>query len=170
MVALRRVAWKLVEREAFEDIQRDQGGDALSVRWDLPHIVAAVARADRRNPRAGMAREICGAEQPAGFGREAHDRLGDHAVVEVLRFRLGDLPERRGVAWAAPDIADGRCLPIRRERFGPALKLRVGARAGRLRRAAPAVAQYRRDRVALLGVANRRLEQCREGQLPEALV
>src|SRR5438105_424320 len=151
MVALSRIAWRLGEPKPFENIQRHQGGDALPVWWNLPHIVAAVARADRRNPCAGMARKIHAADQPASFGRKAHDCLGERAVIEILRIRFSDLPERRGMARAAPDIADSWRLPVGSKCCGPALKLRADACAGRLNRAAPALAQYRRDRVALLG-------------------
>ena len=56
--AFDRVARKLAQLIAFEDIERQQRGQSLGAWWHLPDVVATIARRDRLDPVAGMSRQV----------------------------------------------------------------------------------------------------------------
>ena len=92
------------EVEAVEDAERDQRGDALAVRRDLPDVVAAVAGTDRIDPgrRVRSARSSSG-DQAAGGGRVRGQRLRDLAGIERLGAAVAAIKAR---VRAAPALTN----------------------------------------------------------------
>src|SRR5262245_8922007 len=82
MPVIGRARPELLELEAGEDVQHLQDGDALPRRRQLPDVVAAIVRADRVDPGAGVVLEVLEREQAAGFVGISRQLLGDAALVK----------------------------------------------------------------------------------------
>ncbi len=134
---------------AFQHVEDLQRGDALAVRRQLPHVIAAVVAADRLHPLAVMAGHVLIA-QVAAIGLEVGaDGAGDLAFVEGIAAALGDLLQRVGQVRVLPHLALARGMAVDRELLGEARVL------GQSRhRAVPVVGDHLGDRVAFAGVAD----------------
>src|SRR5262249_39048067 len=89
VVACKCITWgggKIVE--PLENVERDQGGKALAIRWDLPHLVAAIRHANRRDPRSCMACEVIPGYQPTSASGMARNGVGQVAGVDRGAARL----------------------------------------------------------------------------------
>src|SRR5204863_5560629 len=94
MVALGGLARDRAQLEAFEDVERAQGGDPLPVRRDLPDLVAAVRRADRLDPAAGVLAQAGAGQEAARLRGEGGEPPAQFAAVERLGPALADQAQR----------------------------------------------------------------------------
>ena len=113
------------EVEPFEDVQRDQGGDALAVRRDLPDLVAAIAGADRLDPGARVGGQVVRASSSRRSRRRNRRCAGQIALVEVLGLARRDPLQRAGVVGQLPDLAAAGRAARPGERLAPGLELRA---------------------------------------------
>ena len=142
------------EIELLEDVQQHQRGQPLPVRRQFDHVEPAIVRADRRDDFALVARQILGREQSA---------LGLHGRRDIGRDRrLDRTPSRRRprspsgsrrAPGSAPRSPIAGALAVRQIVFRRA---RMRLELVDLRR--PVGADARRDRKAILGVADRGLQ------------
>jgi hypothetical protein len=76
--------------EAFEDIERDERGNALPVRRQLPNLAVPVPRANRIDPRRRVLRQVLGGQQAAGCRGELGQPLPDLTPVKCVCLSLRD--------------------------------------------------------------------------------
>ena len=86
---LGRVRLERADVERLQHVEDLQRGDALAVGRDLPHVVAAIAAADRLDPVGLVVAEVAERKLPAHGLRELDDPLGQLALVETPRRRRG---------------------------------------------------------------------------------
>ncbi len=157
MEPLRRGRIHALHVELLEDVEDDQGGDALAVRRQLGDADALVVTDHRRLDRAAVACEVLELEEAALGLRGADDVLGDAALVEALGALGGDLLQRRAQRRAGHALAGGR---------GAAVDEVVPCGAGILGEgsdiARPVEGDARRHRPAFLGVADGVLQHAAE--------
>jgi hypothetical protein len=79
--------------EALEDVERDEGGESLTIGRKLRDFGAAVGRPDRLGPGGAVPGEIFLREAAVLGLRRRNDRVGDAPLVERVRPALGDLRE-----------------------------------------------------------------------------
>jgi hypothetical protein len=91
--------------EAFENVQRQQRGDALTVGGTFPDFVAAIIDADGIVPGGFVGGEIVGGHHAAGFLNGVGDDFGDFAFVVGVGPAGGDGFECAGEAGIAEDFA-----------------------------------------------------------------
>jgi len=101
--------------------QRDQRGNPLSIRGDLPDLVFAVGDADRVDPFGVVSAEVIGGQAAAGFGGIGRDRLGDLAFVEVTQSAFAERSQTVRMARAGPQSARVRSHPVGSEDRRPVL-------------------------------------------------
>jgi len=77
-------------REAFENVQDLERGDALAVRRQFKDIVAPVTARDRIDPCRCMFLEIDFAKEPAGLLHELVDLVRDLSFIESVAAFLAD--------------------------------------------------------------------------------
>ncbi len=140
-----------------QHVEHHQHREALSARRAFVDVVAAVARRHRRDDLGRGGGEVVEGVQPAKVPQTGHDVLRDRPLVEAARAVLRDALERGGELRMAHDGADAGRPPVDQ----------VGRRRGRvagdaLDAARPVEGDPGLDRVAVLGVADRRLQQLAE--------
>src|SRR5258708_46330 len=106
VIRLERITAVSSEIEPIENIQRDERGQTLAIRWDLPNVVTPVAGPYRLDPGACVAGEIGKRQMSAGFGGERGRLLGKITTIEIVAARRGDPAQRRRVIRQPPDIAN----------------------------------------------------------------
>ena len=108
-------AFALRQLEFFQDVQRHQRNNALSVRRYLPDVVAAVIHAYRLDPLGSERGEIFGAQPAVMLLREAVYRLREFPRIEGGGARLRNLFQRARLRLAAPDLPRSGRFALRRE-------------------------------------------------------
>ena len=83
--------------EVFEDAERDQGHDALTIGRYLVHRVPAVAAGDRPDPVSMMCGKVAGSHGPAVDRRVGFEFGRQFSAVERLAVGRGNRLERGGV-------------------------------------------------------------------------
>ncbi len=147
--------------EVFEQIQGLERGDALTVRRNLPHVIATVARAHRVDPVRRMLREITHFEEAALLLRGTHNPLGDFALVKHAPAFARHQFERICKGGVAVHVAETQ-LAVRLECRGQGRKaLRVNAETP---------GDDRRQREPFARIFNGRREQFAGGLPAEAPV
>ena len=102
-----------LEVVALEDVEHLERGDALAVRRQLPHVVAAVVGRDRLDPLGVVRGQVRGGEIAAVGAHVLLDALGDLALVEGVAAALGDGAR---ACWPAADSGRSRPWPARGRR------------------------------------------------------
>ena len=150
---------ELADIELLEDVEQHQRGEPLPVRRQLDHVEPAIVRRDRRHDVAAMAREIVRGEQPALLLNGRRDIGRDRALVERLRAAGRDRLQGRGERRQPHDAADRRRCAVRQVILRRArMRLELAGVLG------PVGADARRDRVAVLGIADRREQRAVEAE------
>ena len=157
-----RVLWVLAIRPLLRG-QRDQGRDALTVRWNLVNQVAPVLGVNGCDPLRLVRGQVVPAQPPALRLGGGVDLRGDLALVEVPAPAGGDAFQGAGVVLGGPHLAWPRPEPRRGEGGEPLGKLRPFPPAVGLNAALPVLGQHRRERVAVTGVVNGGGQQLLEG-------
>ena len=80
----------LLKLEFFQDIQRHQRNDPLSIRRDFTDFIAAVIQPDRGNPFLFKRFQIRFAEIPAVFAAAGIDLIGDLTLVKAVGLCSAD--------------------------------------------------------------------------------
>lgn len=89
----------------FEDVQHLERRDALGVRRQLPHLVAAIIRRHRIDPLGLVLRQIARREKPAVPFQELLDAPGRLAAIEAIATRARDSLHGQGQRNIAEDFA-----------------------------------------------------------------
>ena len=106
----------------FEDIEHFESGDALSVGWQFPDVVASVVGRHRFDPVAVVIDEVLAREEPIVGVAEVNDPLGDLSLVERIATVFGDLRVAPGEVGVGKDLSDPGCLSawqVGASRVGP---------------------------------------------------
>ena len=96
-----------LRREALEQVEDEQRGQALRRRRRLVDRVAAIRRGDRLAPLAGVSGEIVGGQEPVLL-EPARDRLTDATGVEDVGAGGGEVAQRAGEVGLAEQLAQLR--------------------------------------------------------------
>ena len=161
--ALGRADGGVFVRQVFQDSQRDQGGDALTVRRDLVHLVATETDLDRLDPFGPVRSQIGHAQGSAVLRGKGADGLCQASPVEGLAPRARDVFQRVGLLRETPHLAGDRRAPLGHE------GVKAGERAQLVDCIAPLPGNDRAHREAVACVAQRVDEQVFERQRAEAL-
>ena len=102
--------------EAFENVQHLQRGDALRVRRELEHVVAAIGRGDRIEPVRRVSAEVRFGQQPVAAFHVLGDRPRDRTAVERVAATLRDRLQRCRQPRIREDLAGRRRPAARKER------------------------------------------------------
>src|SRR5688572_28519368 len=127
-----------MQLERLEQVERHQRYDTLSVRRNLPYLIAVMRGADRIDPAAGVARQVVGAQRAPGSRGKISYRTRDLSAIKVFGLGLGDLAQRARMPEAAPDLARARRGAACDKRFGPAAELGARRAAMEFKTALPA--------------------------------
>ena len=149
--------------QVFEHAQRHQRRDALPVRRNLVHLMAAETDADRLDPFAAVRRQVRQAQGRAMRRREGADLVRQPAGVEGFTPRACDLFERVGLLRETPDLGHGGCAATRHEGLETGVRLQVADGLG------PLPGDDRAHGEAVARMADRIDEQVLEGQRAETL-
>ena len=145
--------------ELLEDVEQHQCREPLPVRRQLDHIEAAIIRRDRGDDIATMLRKVVRSEQPALLLNRGRNVVRNGPLVECLGAAAHDRLQRRGQRGQTHDAADRRRRAVWQVVFrGARMWLELGGVVD------PVGANARRDDVAVLGVADRRLQCAAEAE------
>ena len=113
------------------DVERDEGGQPLSIGWALVDVDAAIVRLDGLVPGGLVMLQVVQRHQAALFLQRRHDGFGNWTGVESFRPALGDGAQGIGEAGQTNHLPRFRRRAIRQVFLG------IGA----LRRKAPECSQ-----------------------------
>ncbi len=166
MLHFRAIGIEPPDIDAIEDAQRDQRGQPLPVGRKFVNAIALEIDAQRRDPvRANVRPDPPAHSAPPSALAAVGDPFRDPAAIESLALRIRDELERFGLIAAAENFACRRRAAIAQEGLREAREL-----PERLRLLPPHFGDDRGDEEAVARVADRGLEERREGQSPELAV
>src|SRR5574341_1399238 len=142
--------------EPFEQVQRDQSGEALSVGRAFVDAIAAIGHADWRLPLGGMPGQVVGRHAAAGLPDYFCDGFGDLALIKGLLARIGYFLEGARQARVLEDFAGARRAAVNCQLAAVERGLELPLCAAR-----PKISCQWRDRESLLRQPNRRCEDFR---------
>ena len=157
VLRFRRIHPLGAEVEPFENPERDQRGDALAVRGDFMHGIAAIIERERLHPVVHVRREVFQRVRAAVRPRMCDHLLRQLAAIECFALGRGDLFQRRSQRGRGEELARLRRAAARQEMLGEAGN--VPEYRYRLR---PLVGDDRAHRIAIARVADGRREKVGE--------
>ena len=149
--------------QALQNVQQQQGNDALARRRALVHHMVSEPALDRLHELATIGGEVLKRVHATEAAQIGDDVLRDLSLVEAGAALLGDFAQGGAQLRLAVNRSDGRCLAIDQHdvaRGGGGQQLRVHGPVG---------AGARRHGIALLGEADGIFQKAAHGQPAEPL-
>ncbi len=162
------LAVTLIEIETFQDLQGHQGHQTLPARRDFPDIHASVIDVDGVDPLGAIVPEVRSPQVTAagpGMGVQA---LGQCTAIKAFAASVGQFLKRACLGRVAENLPGPWRPAFDQKGIEPGLQDGIAMGRELVHRDLPLMGNHRRQRKAVPGQADGRLQQLGKGQLAKA--